>query len=279
MYKKSLKTLGKQLLAGPYLLWIIGFTFLPLLMILYYAVTDASGAFTLSNLAAIADPVHVKSLLLSLKLGLISTVVCLVLSYPLAMILNTFHFKHQSFVVFIFILPMWMNFMLRILAWRLLLSNNGIVNLVLGAVGLNSIKILNTPTAVVFGMVYDFLPFMILPIYNSMARIKQDILDAAKDLGANNFIIFIKIILPLTLSGIISGIIMVFVPALTSFVISDLLGGGKVLLIGNVIEQEFMQGTHWYLGSGLSVVLMIFVIASMAIMNIFDKDGGGNAVW
>ena len=279
MYKKSLKTLGKQLLAGPYLLWIIGFTFLPLLMILYYAVNDASGAFTLSNLAAIADPVHVKSLLLSLKLGLISTVVCLVLSYPLAMILNTFHFKHKSFVVFIFILPMWMNFMLRILAWRLLLSNNGIVNLVLGAVGLNSIKILNTPTAVVFGMVYVFLPFMILPIYNSMARIKQDILDAAKDLGANNFIIFIKIILPLTLSGIISGIIMVFVPALTSFVISDLLGGGKVLLIGNVIEQEFMQGTNWYLGSGLSVVLMIFVIASMAIMNIFDKDGGGNAVW
>ncbi len=279
MYKKSLKTLGRQLLAGPYLLWIIGFTILPLLMILYYAVTDANGAFTLSNLAAIADPVHMKSLLLSLKLGLISTVVCLILSYPLAMILNTFHFKHQSFVVFIFILPMWMNFMLRILAWRLLLSNNGIVNLVLGAVGLNSIKILNTPTAVVFGMVYDFLPFMILPIYNSMARIKQDILDAAKDLGANNFIIFIKIILPLTLSGIISGIIMVFVPALTSFVISDLLGGGKVLLIGNVIEQEFMQGTNWYLGSGLSVVLMIFVIASMAVMNIFDKDGGGNAVW
>lgn len=279
MYKKSLKTLGRQLLAGPYLLWIIGFTILPLLMILYYAVTDANGAFTLSNLAAIADPVHVKSLLLSLKLGLISTVVCLILSYPLAMILNTFHFKHQSFVVFIFILPMWMNFMLRILAWRLLLSNNGIVNLILGAVGLNSIKILNTPTAVVFGMVYDFLPFMILPIYNSMARIKQDILDAAKDLGANNFIIFIKIILPLTLSGIISGIIMVFVPALTSFVISDLLGGGKILLIGNVIEQEFMQGTNWYLGSGLSVVLMIFVIASMAVMNIFDKDGGGNAVW
>ena len=279
MYKKSLKTLGRQLLAGPYLLWIIGFTILPLLMILYYAVTDVNGAFTLSNLAAIADPVHMKSLLLSLKLGLISTVVCLILSYPLAMILNTFHFKHQSFVVFIFILPMWMNFMLRILAWRLLLSNNGIVNLVLGAVGLNSIKILNTPTAVVFGMVYDFLPFMILPIYNSMARIKQDILDAAKDLGANNFIIFIKIILPLTLSGIISGIIMVFVPALTSFVISDLLGGGKVLLIGNVIEQEFMQGTNWYLGSGLSVVLMIFVIASMAVMNIFDKDGGGNAVW
>ena len=138
---------------------------------------------------------------------------------------------------------------------------------------------LNTQTAVVFGMVYDFLPFMILPIYNSMARIKNDVIEAAKDLGANDAIILFKIIIPLTLSGIISGIIMVFVPALTSFVISDLLGGGKVLLIGNVIEQEFMQGTNWNLGSGLSVVLMIFVIASMALMNIFDKDGGGTAVW
>ena len=171
------------------------------------------------------------------------------------------------------------HFMLRILAWRLLLSNNGIINAILEAVGFGSIKMLNTQTAVVFGMVYDFLPFMILPIYNSMARIKQDIIDAAKDLGASDFVILIKIIIPLTLSGIISGIVMVFVPALTSFVISDLLGGGKVLLIGNVIEQEFMQGTNWNLGSGLSVVLMVFVIASMAFMNTFDKEGGGAAVW
>lgn len=172
-----------------------------------------------------------------------------------------------------------MNFMLRILAWRLLLSNNGIVNAIFHFLGFGTVKMLNTQTAVVFGMVYDFLPFMILPIYNSMARIKNDVIEAAKDLGASDAIILFKIIIPLTLSGIISGIIMVFVPALTSFVISDLLGGGKVLLIGNVIEQEFMQGTNWNLGSGLSVVLMIFVIASMALMNIFDKDGGGTAVW
>lgn len=169
--------------------------------------------------------------------------------------------------------------MLRILAWRLLLSNNGIVNAIFHFFGFGTVKMLNTQTAVVFGMVYDFLPFMILPIYNSMARIKNDVIEAAKDLGASDAIILFKIIIPLTLSGIISGIIMVFVPALTSFVISDLLGGGKVLLIGNVIEQEFMQGTNWNLGSGLSVVLMIFVIASMALMNIFDKDGGGTAVW
>ena len=276
---RSMRKLGRQLLAGPYLVWIIGFILLPIVIILYYAFTNTSGAFTWDNIAAIADPVHVKSILLSLKLGFFCTVVCLLLAYPLAMILNSFHFKHQSFVVFLFVLPMWMNFMLRILAWRLLLSNNGIVNALFGLFGFGPVKMLNTPTAVVFGMVYDFLPFMILPIYNSIARIKPDVIEAAKDLGANSRIVLIRIIFPLTLSGVISGIVMVFVPALTSFVISDLLGGGKVLLIGNVIEQEFMQGSNWNLGSGLSVVLMIFVIASMAVMNIFGKDQGGTAVW
>ena len=248
-------------------------------MIIYYAFTTAQGAFTFENISAIADPVHIKSILLSLKLGIICTLVCLLLAYPLALILNGLKIKKQGFVVFVFILPMWMNFMLRILAWRLLLANNGIVNAIFRFLGFGTVKMLNTQTAVVFGMVYDFLPFMILPIYNAMAKINDDVIEAAKDLGANDAIILFKIIIPLTLSGIISGIIMVFVPALTSFVISDLLGGGKVLLIGNVIEQEFMQGTNWNLGSGLSVVLMVFVIASMALMNIFDKDGGGTAVW
>ncbi len=274
-----MRRLMRQLLAGPYLVWIAGFIILPVGVILYYAFTTADGAFTFAHIAAIADPVHVKSILLSLKLGLSCTVVCLLLAYPLAMILSSFRFRHQSFVVFLFILPMWMNFMLRILSWRLILANSGIINALLARLGFGPVKLLNTPATVVFGMVYDFLPFMILPIYNSMTRIKDDIIEAARDLGAGNLTILAKIIFPLTVSGIISGIIMVFVPALTSFVISDLLGGGKVLLIGNVIEQEFMQGTNWNLGSGLSVVLMIFVIASMAVMNIFDKDGGGAALW
>lgn len=269
----------KQFLAGPYVFWIIGFTILPILMILFYGLTDYEGSFTLTNLLSIADPVHMKSLLLSLKLGTMCTVICLILAYPLAMILNSMHLKNQSFVVFVFVLPMWMNFMLRILAWKLLLSNNGVINTVLSSIGLPTIQLLNTPAAVVFGMVYDYLPFMILPIYNAMNRISQDIIDAARDLGANQIYIFFKIIVPLTISGVISGIIMVFVPALTSFIISNLLGGGKVLLIGNVIEQEFMQTMDWNLGSGLSIVLMIFVIVSMALMNSHDKDGGGAAVW
>lgn len=269
----------RQLLSGPYIIWIVGFIVLPILVICYYGITDASGSFTLENIIAISEPIHMKALLLSLKLALVSTLLCLALSYPLAMILNGLHVKHQSFIVFIFVLPMWMNFMLRILAWQLILSNNGILNTVFQALGLPRVSLLNTPAAVVFGMVYDYLPFMILPIYNSMSRIGNDIVDAARDLGCNKFQVFAKIILPLTVSGVLSGIIMVFVPALTSFVISNLLGGGKVLLIGNVIEQEFMQNTNWNMGSGLSIVLMIFVIASMAFMNSHNKEGEGTAVW
>ena len=269
----------RQFLSGPYILWIIGFILLPVLMIVYYGVTDSSGSFTLSNIFAITEPIHMKALLLSLELALICTVICLLLAYPVAMILNGLHLKQQSFVVFIFVLPMWMNFMLRILAWQLLLSNNGILNTVLEKLSLPKLQLLNTPSAVVFGMVYDFLPFMILPIYNAMSRIGNDVIDAARDLGANRMQVFFKIILPLTVSGVLSGIIMVFVPALTSFVISNLLGGGKVLLIGNVIEQEFMQNMDWNMGSGLSIVLMVFVIASMAFMNSHNKDGEGTAVW
>lgn len=271
--------LKRQLLAGPYLVWIIGFIILPLIMILYYAFFDGNGNFTLEYLGNITTPVNMKAMALSLELGVAATAICLLLAYPLAMILNNLKIKNQSLVVFIFMLPMWMNFLLRILAWKLLLNKNGVLNTLLISLGMDRIMILNTPAAVVFGMVYEYLPFMILPIYNSMARIKKDYIEAAHDLGANDFIIFFKIIIPLTLSGIISGIVMVFVPALTSFAVSELLGGGKVLLIGNVIEESFMQGMQWNAGSSLSLVLMIFVMVSMTIMNIFDKDGEGTAVW
>lgn len=269
----------QQFWAGPYLIWIIGFIILPMVMILYYAFTNSDGAFTVEYIAAIATETNRKAIFLSLKLGVICTLVCLVLSYPLAMILNNMQIKNQGLVVFIFMLPMWMNFMLRILAWKLLLSKNGVINSVLTSLGLSRINIINTSGAVILGMVYDFLPFMLLPIYNSLTRIRKDWIEAARDLGANNVTIFFKIILPLSVSGIISGIVMVFVPSLTSFAISQVLGGGHVLLIGNVIEQDFMQGMQWNAGSGLSFVLMIFVIVSMALVNQFDKEGEGTAIW
>lgn len=270
----------RQLLAGPYLVWIIGFIILPLFMIVYYAFTNSDGAFTLENLAQIATDANLSALGLSLWLGVLCTLICLLLSYPLAMILNGMQIKNNSLVVFIFMLPMWMNFMLRLLAWKQLLAKNGVINSFLVSLGLSRINIVNTPTAVVLGMVYDFLPFMLLPIYNSMTRIRKDWIEAARDLGAGNLTIFFKIIVPLTLSGVISGVVMVFVPALTSFAISQILGGGKVLLIGNVIEQDFVHGSQWHTGSGLSIVLMIFVLLSMALMNLFAKDEeGGTHLW
>jgi len=185
--------------------------------------------------------------------------------------------KAGSFIVFIFILPMWMNFLLRTLAWQTLLEKNGVINGILSFFHLPGISIINTPAAIVLGMVYNFLPFMVLPIYNVLAKIDDSVINAAQDLGANTFQTFIKIWLPLSLPGVISGITMVFVPSLTTFVISDLLGGSKILLIGNVIEQEFTRGSNWNQGSGLSLVLMIFILISMAMIAKYDKNGEGSA--
>ena len=170
-----------------------------------------------------------------------------------------------------------MNFLLRTLAWQTLLEKTGVINSILNVLHLPSLDIINTPYAIILGMVYNFLPFMVLPIYNVLIKLDRDVINAARDLGANSRTTFFKIILPLSMPGIISGITMVFVPALTTFVISDLLGGGKILMIGNVIEQAFKQGSNWNVGSGLSLVLMIFIIASMAVVAKYDKDGEGTA--
>lgn len=260
----------------PYAIWIVICTILPLFYILRYALMDDAGSFTLANLIAITDPVHLKSLWLSVEVAFMTTIICLVLAYPVALILHNLKITNKNFVVFLFILPMWMNFMLRILAWQIILSNNGILNSILSAFGLKTIHILYTKAAVTLGMVYDFLPYMILPIYNSLSKIDDQVIEAASDLGANWWTTFTKVTLPLSKDGIISGIIMVFVPALSSFVVSNLLGGGKVLLIGNVIEQEFTLARNWNLGSGLSIILMIFVLLSMSIMNkIDDSENGG----
>lgn len=267
---------SKKLLAGPYLFWAASFIIIPLLMIVYYGFTNKDGAFTFSNLSAITSQENLKALGLAILLSFVSTVICLIMAYPLAMILSSLNVNQTSFVVLIFILPMWMNFLLRTLAWQTLLEKTGVINNILTFLHLPTQSIINTPYAIVLGMVYNFLPFMVLPIYNVLSKIDKDVISAAKDLGANGTQTFSKIILPLSVPGIISGITMVFVPALTTFVISDLLGGSKILLIGNVIEQEFKQGSNWNVGSGMSLVLMIFIIISMAMIAKYDKDGEGN---
>lgn len=268
---------NRKLLAWPYILWMAAFTIIPLGLIFFYGLTDRSGAFTLANVLAIAQADHAKALWLSMGLSLISTVICLLLAYPLALILRNRGIGRGSFIVFIFVLPMWMNFLLRTLAWQTLLEKNGVINGVLNFLHLPTLKIINTPYAIILGMVYNFLPFMVLPIYNVLVKISDDTINAAKDLGANNIQTFFRILLPLSIPGIISGITMVFVPALTTFVISNLLGGSKILLIGNVIEQEFTKASNWNLGSGLSLVLMIFILLSMILIAKYDKNGEGTA--
>ena len=206
-----------------------------------------------------------------------STVICLLLAYPLAMILRNRGIGQGSFIVFIFILPMWMNFLLRTLAWQTLLEKSGVINGILTALHLPNQNLINTPGAIILGMVYNFLPFMVLPIYNVLCKIDDNTINAARDLGASfTQTLTVGMASRLSVPGIISGITMVFVPSLTTFVISNLLGGSKILLIGNVIEQEFTKGSNWNLGSGLSLVLMVFILISMALIAKYDKNGEGS---
>ena len=252
------------------------FTMIPIIMIGYTAFTDKNGSFSLEPFANAFFYTGV--FMKSLWIALISTAICLLLAYPLAYLITKMRHSTQNTVIMLMMIPMWMNFLLRTLAWQTLLEKTGVINSILGFLHLPTLNIINTPYAIVLGMVYNFLPFMVLPLYNVLVKIDKNVINAARDLGANSIQTFFKVILPLSVPGIISGITMVFVPALTTFVISTLLGGSKILLIGNVIEQEFTQTGNWNLGSGLSIVLMLFIIINMVATAIFDKEGTGTAL-
>ena len=262
--------MAKKMPAIPLVFWIVCGTVIPLLVVLYYGFTDRTGKFTIDNILAIRESVHLQALGLSLLLSVISTLICLVLAFPLAMVLKSSSLGRRGFIIFIFILPMWMNFLLRTMAWQVILEKGGIFNSMLAALHLPQLNIINTPAAIVLGMVYDYLPFMVLPIYNVLLKIDDDLINAAYDLGATNRVVFRSVILPLSVPGIASGITMVFVPSLTTFVISNILGGGKIYLIGNIIEQEFTTSANWNLGSGISIVMMIFIVIGMTALTKLD---------
>lgn len=265
---KSKKAIVLQ--SSPYLAWSILFIIVPLFMVLYYGLTDTDGNFTLDNIAAIAQPEQARAFGLSLVLALAATAICFLLAYPLAMILARRRTGERGLVTTLFLLPMWMNFLLRTFAWMTILEDGGVLNGILSALGLPTAHIINTSGAIIIGMVYNFLPFMILPLYNSLASIDMNVINAARDLGATAVQTFFRVTLPLTVPGILSGITMVFIPALTTFAISTLLGGSKILLIGNIIEQEFTLTYDWNLGSGLSLVLMVFVIINIIVSGISE---------
>jgi spermidine/putrescine transport system permease protein len=275
--------MNRKWLASPYLIWMIIFIVVPLVMVLYYAFTvkDINGTrFTLEHMIKSFDSKYLVALGKSFLYALICTVICLILAYPLALILVK-RSNGGSAMLFIFILPMWMNFLLRTYAWLSLLeTNNGLINTILRALHLPVIDIIGTPKAIVLGMIYNFLPFMVLPIYNALAKIDKSIMEAAYDLGANDFKRLLKVTIPLSMPGVMSGITMVFMPAVTSFVIPNLLGSGKVNLIGNMIEQQFLMTYDWGFGAALSLVLMIIILISMKVIKRSDEDmEGGAGIW
>ena len=263
---------SQRFLALPFGLWAVLFIVLPLFFVLWNGLKDVDGGFTLVHLQTVLQWEYLKALGLSVELALIRTFICLVLAYPLCLILRERKESRGLLVFLLFLLPLWMNSLLTTMAWQTILEKHGLINMFLQSVGLPEVHIINTPLAIIIGMVYNFLPYMVLPLYVAINRIDNSIIEAARDLGANPYQTFRRVLLPLSMPGIVSGSTMVFIPALTTFVISALLGGNKVLLVGNIIEQEFTAAYDWQLGSALSMVLMIFIILNI-LLEAFTDNG------
>jgi len=272
----------RHLMAYPYALWILIFIIVPLALILFYSVfsIDADGIhFTLENFKRVFEPIYLAVFFRSIKIAAISTIICLVLGYPMAMILAGKNLSKKSLLVVLFVIPMWMNFLARTYAWMTLLEKNGLIATIAEFFGIELPSLLYTENTVILGMVYNFLPFMVLPIYSVLVKIDKAVIEAAEDLGATPITVFRRIIFPLSLPGVSSGIIMVFMPALTTFVISRLLGGAHFTLIGNLIEQQFLTTMDWGFGSALSVVLMLMIMVSMGVAMRYEKENEGGGLW
>ncbi len=274
----------RTMFAYPYVVWMLIFILAPMLMIVYYAFTSASGAFTFENVKnALLSPTYMQVLLRSVLVALESTVICLLLGYPIAYLLSKMKKSTASLISVLFIVPMWMNFLLRTYAWQVLLSSSGIINSLLESLGFAQQQLLYTEGAVLLGTVYNFLPFMILPIYTVLMKLDSSQIEAARDLGANGPQTFFKVVLPLSVPGVISGITMVFIPAITTFAISRLLGGGKFMLYGDLIENQFITlgKDAWGTGSSLAFILLILVLVSMIIMRRAEREAGeeGGRLW
>ena len=265
--------LKNKSLAFPYLIWMTVFIAVPLLIVVYFAFTTKSGAFTLENITALGDYTTVFAR--SLLLAAIATVICLVLAFPVGYWLSRLPISSQRMMQMLVILPMWMNFLLRTYAWMSLLENNGLINRFLGLFGIGPFEMINTQGAVVLCMVYKYLPYMILPLYTAMVKIDNSIIEAAQDLGADIFRVLGRVLIPLAMPGLATGITMVFVPSVSTFIISRMLGGGDTMLVGDLIELQFLGNSYNYnLGSAMSLVLMVIVLLCMSLTNTSgNKDG------
>ena len=264
------------LLSGPYILWMLLFTLIPLGVMGYYALTDPdTGAFTLNNLRDLG--LFLPTLATSVWYSVVSAIICLLLGYPVAYFIAHRSAVMQKILYMLVMLPMCMSFLLRTLAWVGLLETNGIINVLLGKLGIGTVEIIGTSGAVILGMVYNYLPYMILPLYAIIVKIDNRLIEAAEDLGCNGYQVFARVVLPLSMPGILSGITMVFVPAVSTFYISQKLGGAETMLIGDVIEKQFKTSNNPNMGAALSLLLMLMVLVCTGIMNRFggeDEEGG-----
>ena len=270
MKKNKLSSLADK----PYLVWSILFIIAPLLMVAYYALIDKSGAFSLASVEQI--PTYITTILLSVLYGVAATAICLVLGFPFAYIFSKAPQKYKNLVVLLVMLPMWMNFLIRTYSWMTILGDSGVINTILNVLGLKQLKLINNGAAVILGMVYNFLPYMILPIFSVLTKLDNSLVEAAQDLGSNKFEVIKNVIIPLSKPGILSGITMVFVPCVSTFYITQKLGGGQVVLIGDVIETQFQSANNYNLGAALSFVLMILIFICLGVMNYFGADENGD---
>lgn len=265
------RTFIENFSAVPHLVWAVLFIIAPLAFVIYFAFTDTYGNFTFDNITLLSGYTHI--FVLSVCFALIATVICLLIGYPLALFISRANPKTQKMIVVLLMLPMWISLLIRTYSLLALLDNGGLLNSLLEAVGIGRVKIVGTAGAVIAGMVYDFLPYMVLPIYTSVSKLDKRYFEAAHDLGCNGFQTFIKVILPLSTPGVISGITMVFVPSISTFYISQKLGGGSFDLIGDTIERQFQNVSTYNIGAAISLVMMILILISVAVMNKFSGDG------
>lgn len=271
----------RRFFAYPYILWMLALIALPMAVIVFYAFTaggDGGSRFTLSYIVKIFDMLNIRILLRSIWLSLLATAVCLILAYPVAYILSRIPSRKTPLLYVLFVVPMWMNFLLRTYAWMILLDMNGLINRFLVMLGFGRVQLMYNMSAVVFGMIYNFLPFMILPIYTMLLKIPAEFVEAAQDLGADDGRVFWRVVFPLSLPGVVSGVTMVFIPGITTFAISRLLGGSQFMLFGDLIENQFILLQDWHFGSALSLMMMVLVFVCMAVSSGFDKETKGGAL-
>lgn len=262
-----------RLAAAPHIFWTVLFTVAPLLFVAYYTFTTPDGAFTLDNIFSLKE--HIHTFILSMSLSVIATFICFLVGYPLAYTIAKSGEKSQKIMITLVMLPMWTNLLIRTYSMMAIMDDGGFLNTVLSSIGVGRVHLIGTKGAVIFGMVYDFLPYMVLPIYTTIAKLDTSLLEAAGDLGCNHFKTLTRVVLPLSSSGILSGVMMVFVPSISTFYISQKLGGGTFELIGDTIERQFQNSSTYNVGAAISLVMMLLVLISLAIMNKFAEEDKG----